>query len=98
MAESQVSALDVPVKEGPVACWGSVQITKINWLHSPELPKDLSLSNVVTVEVLRRTLVDRTRGLRSHSSIGDEDDVADLKVVKILEQRLRCRTSGTSAY
>jgi hypothetical protein len=38
------------------------------------------------------------RGLRSCTSIDDEDDVADLKVVKILEQRLRHRTSGTSAY
>jgi hypothetical protein len=39
-----------------------------------------------------------TRGLRPRTSIVDEDDVADLKVVKILEQRQRYRTSGTSAY
>jgi hypothetical protein len=65
-----------------------VQITKIYWLRNPELPKDLSISNVVMVEVQRRTLVDRTRGLRSRTSVDDEDDVADLKVMKILEQRL----------
>jgi hypothetical protein len=35
--------------DADVDCWGSVQITKIYWLHNPELPKDLSTSNVVTV-------------------------------------------------
>jgi hypothetical protein len=40
----------------------------------------------------------KTRGLRSRTSVDDEDDVADLKVTKILEQRLRHRMSGTSAY
>jgi hypothetical protein len=39
-----------------------------------------------------------TRGLRSRTTIVVEYDVADLKVVKILEQQLRHRTSGTSAY
>jgi hypothetical protein len=39
-----------------------------------------------------------TRGLRFRTSLAVEDDVADLKVVKILEQRLWHRTSGTSAY
>jgi hypothetical protein len=38
------------------------------------------------------------RGLCSRTSVDDEDDVADLKVVKILEQRIRHRTSDTSAY
>jgi hypothetical protein len=38
------------------------------------------------------------QGLRSRTSIDDEDDIANLKVMKILEQRLRHRTSGTSAY
>jgi hypothetical protein len=38
------------------------------------------------------------QGLRSHTSVDDEDDVADLKIMKILEQRLRHRTSSTSAY
>jgi hypothetical protein len=38
------------------------------------------------------------RGLRSRTSVNDEDDVADLKVVKILDQRLCCHMSGTSAY
>jgi hypothetical protein len=38
------------------------------------------------------------RGLRSRISVDDEDDVGNLKVVKILEQRLRHRMSGTSAY
>jgi hypothetical protein len=32
------------------------------------------------------------------TSVDDEDDVADLKVVKILEQRLWHHTSGTSTY
>jgi hypothetical protein len=53
---------------------------KIYWLHNLELPKDLSTSNAVMVEVRRHTLVDRMQGLRSHTSVGDEDDVADLKV------------------
>jgi hypothetical protein len=39
-----------------------------------------------------------TWGLRFRTSVVVEDDVADLKVVKILEQRLRHRTSGTFAY
>jgi hypothetical protein len=38
------------------------------------------------------------RELHSRTSIDDEDDIANLKVVKILDQRLRCHTSGTSAY
>jgi hypothetical protein len=38
------------------------------------------------------------RGLRFRTSVDDEDDVADLKVMKILEQQLRHRMSGTSAY
>jgi hypothetical protein len=38
------------------------------------------------------------RGLRSRTSVAVKDDIADLKVVKILEQRLQHRTSGTSAY
>jgi hypothetical protein len=38
------------------------------------------------------------RGLRSRISVAVVDDVADLKVMKILAQRLRHRTSGTSAY
>jgi hypothetical protein len=38
------------------------------------------------------------RGLCSHTSVDDEDDVVDLKVMKILEQRLRRHTSGTSTY
>jgi hypothetical protein len=37
------------------------------------------------------------RGLCSRTSVDDEDDVADINVVKILEQRLWHRTSGTSA-
>jgi hypothetical protein len=37
-------------------------------------------------------------GLHSRTSVVVKDDVADLKVVKILEQRLWHRTSGTSAY
>jgi hypothetical protein len=36
--------------------------------------------------------------LRSRTSVDDEDDIADLKVVKILEQRLRNHTSSTSVY
>jgi hypothetical protein len=39
-----------------------------------------------------------TRGLRSRTSVAVEDVVADLKVMKNLEQQLRHRTSGTSAY
>jgi hypothetical protein len=62
------------------------------------MPKDLSISNVVTIGVQTRTLLDRNAGLCSRTSVEDEDDVADLKVMKILEQRLRHRTSGTSAY
>jgi hypothetical protein len=65
--------------------WGSVQITKIYWLRNPEFPKDLSTSNVVTVEVQRRTLVDRTRGVRSRTRVDNEDNVADLKVDGHLE-------------
>jgi hypothetical protein len=38
------------------------------------------------------------RGLCSCTSVDDEDDATDLKVVKILEQRLQHRTSGTSEY
>jgi hypothetical protein len=38
------------------------------------------------------------RGLRSYTSVDDEDDATNLKVVKILEQRLQHRTSGTSKY
>jgi hypothetical protein len=38
------------------------------------------------------------QGLRSRTSVDDEDDVANLKVVKFLEQRLRHHTSGTFAY
>jgi hypothetical protein len=38
------------------------------------------------------------RGLRSRTSVVVEDDVADLKVMKILAQRLRHRTSGTFTY
>jgi hypothetical protein len=38
------------------------------------------------------------QGLCSRTSVDDEDNIADLKVAKILEQRLRHRTSGTSAY
>jgi hypothetical protein len=38
------------------------------------------------------------QGLRSRTSVVVEDDVADLKVVKILEQQLRHRTNSTSAY
>jgi hypothetical protein len=38
------------------------------------------------------------QGLRSHTSVDDEDDIADLKVMKILEQRLWHHTSGSSAY
>jgi hypothetical protein len=37
-------------------------------------------------------------GLCSRTSVAVKDDIADLKVVKILEQRLRHRTSGTSTY
>jgi hypothetical protein len=40
----------------------------------------------------------KTRGLRSRTSVAVEDDVADLKVVKNLAQRLRRCTSGTSMY
>jgi hypothetical protein len=75
-----------------------MQITKKN-LRNPKLPKDLSTSNAVTVTVVpRRTLVDPMRGLCSRTSIDDEYDIADLKVMKILEQRLRRHTSGTSTY
>jgi hypothetical protein len=38
------------------------------------------------------------RGLRSRTSVDNEDDAANLKVVKILEQRLQHRTSGTYVY
>jgi hypothetical protein len=38
------------------------------------------------------------RGLRSRTSVDDEDDVVDLKVMKILEQRVWHCMSGTSAY
>jgi hypothetical protein len=44
------------------------------------MPKDLSISNAITVGVRTRTLVDQMRGLRSRTSVDDEDDVADLKV------------------
>jgi hypothetical protein len=47
---------------------------------NPNLPKDLSISNAVTVGVRTRTLVDRTWGLRSRTSIDNKDDIADLKV------------------
>jgi hypothetical protein len=52
---------------------------KIIGYATPNLPKDLYISNVVTVEVWTRTLIDRTWGLRSRTSVDDEDDEADLK-------------------
>jgi hypothetical protein len=63
------------------------------------LPKDLSISNVVTVRSFGY-VPSKTEmcGLRSRISVVVEDFVADLKVAKNLEQRLRHRTSGTSAY
>jgi hypothetical protein len=65
----------------------------------PRLPKDLSISNVVTVRsfghVASKT---ETRGLRSCTSVAVKDVIADLKVAKNLAQRLRHRTSSTSAY
>jgi hypothetical protein len=72
---------------------------KIIGYATPNLPKDLSISNDVTVGVQTCTLVDQTRALCSRTSIDDEDDEADLKVDGDLgETTLRCRTSGTSAY
>jgi hypothetical protein len=63
------------------------------------LPKDLSISNVVTVRsfghVPSKT---KTRGLHSRTSVAIDDVVANLKVAKNLAQELRHRTSGTSAY
>jgi hypothetical protein len=44
-------------------CWGSVQITKIYVLRNPELPKDLSISNAITVGVLDTYLEDRNAGI-----------------------------------
>jgi hypothetical protein len=38
------------------------------------------------------------RELHSRTSVDNEDDVANLKVVKILEQQLRRHMSGTSVY
>jgi hypothetical protein len=38
------------------------------------------------------------QGLRSRTSVDDEDNVADLKVVKILEQQPRHRKSDTFVY
>jgi hypothetical protein len=53
---------------------------KIMCYATLNMTKDLSTSNAVLV---RET---ETRGLRSCTSVDDEDDVADLKAVKILEQ------------
>jgi hypothetical protein len=62
-------------------CWGfCANNKKIIDYATPNLPKDLSISNVLTVGVRTRTLVDQIRGLHARTSIGDEDDVADLKV------------------
>jgi hypothetical protein len=66
---------------GCVSCWGLVQLTKkIIGYATPNLPKDLSISNIVTVGVRTHTLVDRPQGLRSRTSVDDEDDEANLKV------------------
>jgi hypothetical protein len=81
-----------------LSCWGSVQIAKIYWLRNPKLTKDLSTSNARTVEVQGHTLVDRTRGLRSRTSVDDKDDVADLKVDGDLGGTTPVSPSGTSAY
>jgi hypothetical protein len=63
------------------------------------LPKDLSISNVVTVRSFRHVpSKTEMQGLHSRTSVAVEDVVADLKVIKNLEQRLRHRTSGTSTY
>jgi hypothetical protein len=47
---------------------------------------------------LKATLYHPMWGLRSCTSVDDEDDIADLKVMKFLEQPLRCHMSGTSTY
>jgi hypothetical protein len=74
-----------------------MQITKKLCATQPRLPKDLSISNVVTVRsfghVPSKT---ETWELRSRTSVVVEDDVADLKVVKNLARQLQHRTSGTS--
>jgi hypothetical protein len=57
-----------------------VQITKNIGYATSNTPNDLSISNAVMVGVRTRTLVDRTRGLRSRININDEDDEADFKV------------------
>jgi hypothetical protein len=78
------------------ACWGSVQITKKLCATQPRLPKDLSISNVVTVRSFGHVpSMTEMRGLHSRTSVAV---VADLKVVKNLVQRLRHRMSGTSTY
>jgi hypothetical protein len=55
----------------------------------PRLPKDLSISNVVTVRSFGYVPSKaETWGLRSRTSVAVEDDVADLKVVKNLARQL----------
>jgi hypothetical protein len=78
-------------------CWGSVQITKKLCATQPR-PKDLSISNAITVGV-SDTYPRRTkRGDYPPTKALLSKTIADLKVVKILAQRLRHRMSGTSAY
>jgi hypothetical protein len=80
-------------------CWGSVQITKKICATQPRLPKDISISNAIMVRRLGH-VPSKTETWRLHSrtSVVVEDIIADLKVTKNLAQRLRHRTSGTSAY
>jgi hypothetical protein len=53
----------------------------------PRLPKDLSISNAVTVRsFLHVPSKTETWGLRSHTSVAIEHIIADLKVAKNLAQ------------
>jgi hypothetical protein len=56
--------LSNPSKKLKSLCWGLVQITKNLCAMQPRFPKDLSISNAVTVkEFQTRTLVDRNTGI-----------------------------------
>jgi hypothetical protein len=65
----------------------------------PKFPKDLSTSNAITVNNSSEMypLRPNTEITLPHKRY-DEDDVADIKVMKILEQRFRRHTSSTSTY